>query len=611
MPSAQPFQNNSLRPIDRMTVNDLVLLGGYSEDDPIVDVLQHLFAALESGVISIDLTLIAAESNPAVDQFLTHCKQGDYDTVAGWAPDVDKPLVLVESAGTYRLYFQKYYYHEVRLKRQIKSFESTPATPIVENSGRLLERLYEPQRALRKDPQKSPLAKDEHQVSAIEQALTSPLTIISGGPGTGKTTIVANLLRCLAECKVAPERILLTAPTGRAAQRITETMKALMQSILAPTPGEVALQTLQAQTLHTALGYQHPGQFHFSSNNPLPKDAVIVDEASMVDVVLMSQFLSALEPSTTRLVLLGDPDQLPAVAAGSIFTRLTSFKQDATHTSGSHVVLEQGYRSGSDLTRLAQQIRQGTFPDHQPETISAAFFSEPFKPWCRLVPFDLKSWPRVLKTWARFYQAAFDQTSLTALNYLRQRSVAAFSQPDPVLLEMTTKLLMSATIARILTLVRKGPWGCEDINDFLKPLVANGLDQGGHPETGVFAGMPIMITRNDRDNGLYNGDVGVVVALKDGYYSIFQTSDRYAALPMSQLTAWEPAMAITVHKSQGSEYKQVLLVLPDDPSHRLLSREMVYTAVTRAQEQLVIWSDEYVLQSAMAKKAIESVGPLF
>lgn len=606
MPSAQPFKSRSLRPVDRMTLNDLLLMGGYGEDHSLVDVLQRLFIALEHGVISIDLTPLPTGKNAFVSRFLTQCRQGDYNAIIAWAPEVDKPLILVESKGTYRLYFQKYYYHEFRVKRQINALYSIVTASATENPGAFIQKLYEPERALCKGSERSPLAKDERQVAAIEHVLMSSLTIISGGPGTGKTTVVANLMRCLARCGVAPEQILLTAPTGRAAQRITETLQALLQSISEPTPEDVALQTVQAQTLHAALGYRHPGQFRYSYSNPLLKDIVIMDEASMVDVVLMSQFISALDPSTTRLVLLGDPDQLPAVAAGSIFTRLHTPIEDDVNRSTSHVVLEQGYRSGSELTRLAQQIRQGVFPDHQPETIDDGFSKKPSKSWSRLAPTDLKNWPTVLKAWARFYRTTFDQASRNALNHLRQKSAAAFSQPDQSLLESMALLLKSTAMARILTLVRKGPWGCEDINGFLKPFLADSLDKGGDPERGIFAGMPMMITRNDSENGLFNGDVGMVVALKEGYYTVFQASGQFVALPVNHLAAWEPAMTITVHKSQGSEYQHVFLVLPDDPTHRLLSREMVYTAVTRAQKQLVIWGDEQVLRHALSHKVVGS-----
>ena len=603
-----------------MTIDDLLLLGGYHENDLLVDVLQFLFAALGEGLIFIDLTPAkspdihkdrrSADESTLSDRFLARCRQGDYNAVVARVPEVDKPLVLVESDGNYRLYFQKYYYHESRLKRQFIAFGSTATAPFTEKRGQLIQRLYTPDRALRKGFTKAPLTKDECQVAAIEQALISPLTIISGGPGTGKTTVVANLLRCWIDCGISPERMLLAAPTGRAARRMTETLNILLQSISEPTPEDVSLQVVQGQTLHGALGYRHPGQFRYSSNNLLPKDVVIVDEASMVDVILMSQFLSALDPSTTRLVLLGDPDQLPAVAAGSVFARLTTFNNEIAWGSACHVKLEKGYRSGSQLTRLAQQIRQGTFPDHQPEAVETAFFSIPSKPWCRVASAGLKNWPKALKVWAQFYRNAFDETLQGALYHLRQRSVADFSDPDESLLEITAKLLASASMNRILTLVRKGPWGCEEINGFLKPHLAGGLDQAGDPETDLFAGMPVMITRNNHENGLYNGDVGIVAAFKEGYHTLFQSSGRYVALPTGHLAVWEPAMAVTVHKSQGSEYKKVFLVLPDDPSHRLLSREMVYTAVTRAQEQLVIWGDEKILRRAVSQKAIEAVSSL-
>ncbi len=617
----RPYEEHTLRPVDRMTISDLLLLGGYEATDVLADVLGLLFTALDVGIISLDLASTKVSetgdncsperSGLATAQFLEKYKNGDYIAVVATAPEIDKPLVLVESEGCYRLYFQKYYCYESRLKEQMKAFRSASVVSPPDNLTQLIQSLSKPQRVLRKGEDQMPLVADPNQMAAISHALKSQLTIISGGPGTGKTTVVANLLRCLVESGIAPERMLLAAPTGRAAQRMTETLKTLLQTVLEPTLGDNALQSLQGQTLHNALQYRHPGQFVYSSNNPLPMDVVVVDEASMVDVVLMSQFVSALDPSTTRLVLLGDPDQLPAVAAGSIFARMTASDEGGSGFSGYQVVLEKGFRSGSALTLLAQEIRQGAFPEHQPEAVQAAFSEDSTTDWCRLESTELKHWPLALKAWANLYQHNFNKALRKELQDLRHISVTAFSQPDSVLSDTIAKLLKTTTVARILTLVRKGPWGCEEINAFLTPHLANALDQGGDPAMGVFAGMPLMMTRNDKENSLCNGDVGVVVSLKEGYYVVFQSSGGFVALPVSHLSAWEPAMAITVHKSQGSEYQQVFLVLPDDSSHRLLSREMIYTAVTRAQKQLVIWGDEKVLRRAVSKRAVELVDTIF
>lgn len=601
-----------------MTISDLLLLGGYEATDGLADILGLLFEALDAGIISIDLTSVkipetdddySPERGPlAAAQFLRKHKNGDYAEIVATAPTMDKPLVLVESEGCYRLYFQKYYYYESRLKARMKAFGLASVVNPPDNAAALIQSLSKTQRVLRKGEKQTPLVTDPNQMAAISHALKSQFTIISGGPGTGKTTVVANLLRCLVESGIAPKRMLLAAPTGRAAQRMTETLKTLLQSILEPTPGENALQSLQGQTLHNALQYRHPGQFIYSSNNPLPMDVVVVDEASMVDVVLMSQFVSAIDPSKTRLVLLGDPDQLPAVAAGSIFARLTTSDGVNSDFSRCPVVLERAFRSGSALTAIAQEIRQGSFPEHQPKTVQAAFSKNSAAPWCRLESAGLTHWPLALKAWADLYQHNFKETLRKELHDLRDVSVTTFYQPEPALSETIAILLKTTTVTRILTLVRKGPWGCEEINAFLTPRLANDLDQGGDPAMGLFAGMPVMMTRNDKENRLYNGDVGVVVALKEGYYVAFQSSDGFVVLPVGHLSMWEPAMAITVHKSQGSEYSHVFLILPDDPSHRLLSREMVYTAVTRTQKQLVIWGAVDVLQAAVSKGAIRALG---
>jgi exodeoxyribonuclease V alpha subunit len=172
------------------------------------------------------------------------------------------------------------------------------------------------------------LIKDRHQINAIKLALSSQFSIISGGPGTGKTSLMVNILRCLVRAhihtekidteKIDIEKILLAAPTGRAAQRMTEAVSGNISTIANPSPEDIRLLKLKGATLHKILKYKaYKNDFHYKDTNPLPASVIVVDEASMIDVVMMDKFLQAIDPAKTRLIFMGDKDQLPSVEAGA------------------------------------------------------------------------------------------------------------------------------------------------------------------------------------------------------------------------------------------------------------------------------------------------------
>jgi exodeoxyribonuclease V alpha subunit len=493
-----------------------------------------------------------------------------------------------------------------------------------------------------------PLRLDREQQLAVGTALLRDLTIISGGPGTGKTSIVLTLLRCLVRCGYRPERIALAAPTGRAAQRLGDALGAGLGAL----PGanddgspDGGLRDLGASTLHQLLAYR-PSRNLFGrhSENPIPADVVIVDEVSMVGLVLMARLLEALEPGA-KLILLGDKDQLPSVEAGAVLAgllpdgRATGFGPELVRRLGecfpnlpvptadgeqplqdAVVLLETNHRSQPEIREAAQAInrRDADVVDRLP----VLTFPEGVAPgvwWDRLestggcwlleqthgTPAELRGF---LQPWAEqaYFRSTLDGHSLADLVRATELPATADVAAPP---EDWRRLFVLLERFRLLTLVRDGPWGSVDINRALDQQLRPRLD----PEArgGLFAGAPVLITRNDPVRQLNNGDVGLALRCRGGGLRVlFPRQGGMVALPEESLPAHEPGFALTIHKSQGSEYGRVLVVLPPEGGRRLLTKELIYTAITRARSLAVLCGTRPVLRLAISRQVVREAGLL-
>jgi exodeoxyribonuclease V alpha subunit len=374
------------------------------------------------------------------------------------------------------------------------------------------------------------------------------LDLITGGPGTGKTTSLARIIGAL-QAGNPSLRIALAAPTGKAAARMTE---ALQAAGVATEGG--------AQTLHRLLGMRADSSgFRHRREHPLACDVLVVDEASMIDLSLMAHLLDAL-PSSARLILLGDRDQLAAVEAGAVFADLC----ESPRLAESVTLLTTSYRFGNDsgIGRLADSLRCG---DAEAACVQLHVGGE-----------DLDWQPHgefraLVATVRDRYQPYLD-------------GVAAGLPP--------TDLFEQFGRFRVLCAHR------QDVRALNRALNGENL----YPAPGT----PLMVLRNDALLRVFNGDIGLVLPdpadgqLKCCFFGDAGSEARW--IPLTRLPEWEPAWAMTVHKSQGSEFAEVLLVLPSAVSP-VATRELVYTGVTRAKRRVMLWTDEAVLRAAIERRA--------
>ncbi|WP_323951390.1 exodeoxyribonuclease V subunit alpha [Aeromonas caviae] len=438
------------------------------------------------------------------------------------------------------------------------------------------------------------------QKLAAATAAARPFAVISGGPGTGKTTTVAKLLAILVETGLqggkAPA-IRLVAPTGKAAARLTESIGAALQALDLPPEWVEAIPT-EAGTLHRLLGVI-PGrsQFRHHRGNPLHLDLLVVDEASMVDLPMMARLLDAL-PAHARLILLGDKDQLASVEAGAVLGDICSFiEQGISPAQADWLSRQTGYRlqgtpSGASVRdSLCLLSKSWRFDQHSGigqlaracnsgdgaavEAVWGAGFGD-----IRLHP------------WAgEAYNALIAEGVAGYGSYLK----AARAGEDPA------AVFKAFNGFQILCALRDGPFGVTGLNERLELALAKAglIARDGD----WYAGRPVMVVRNDHGVGLYNGDMGLCLPDDTGRLKVWfeQPDGTLRALLPSRLPPHETVYAMTIHKSQGSEFAHTVLVLPDSPSP-LLTRELVYTGITRAKARLDLYGDRALLAQAVRKK---------
>lgn len=614
------FGDNELSALDCMTIRDLCELCGYQNDVPLFAVLTAMFSALQEGslCLNIDKNSLPDKLQPFMEsekakqisaQFLSNLAENRYNNLIVKNIDTYQPLIVYESKGTKFLYFQKFFFHENRLKHRLKAF--LQAKESCKLSGKkekeILKEIFSDNLAIRVSKQGEPVEKDPHQVKALRLALGSQFAIISGGPGTGKTSVMVNILRCLVRAGIDPGQIILAAPTGRAAQRMTEAVHSQINSIKTPCPEDIELLNLSGSTLHRILQYKtRSHDFHYRDTNPLSASVIIIDEVSMVDVVMMEKFLRAIDPAKTRLILLGDKDQLPSVEAGAVFAEMIPGETGDNLFKDRLIVLKKVYRSGANLLHLAKQINQGKCPEYLPVSLDAALLLKQDS-WAFVLPDDdINKWKKHLWLWVEHHylgrtnkdNKSYKELILEAGTFDIDRLAASGAGQD-----ILDRIFSGVERARILTLLRKGVYGCSWINGIIAQYLNFELGPPARILKDIFTGAIIMITRNDYSKKLFNGDVGVAIKNVDGNYRVFfKRFGSYIFFDMDFLPKWEFGFAVTVHKSQGTEFDDVLLVLPDNENHRLLTREIIYTGITRAKKRVILYGIEPAFKTALQRK---------
>ena len=505
---------------------------------------------------------------PALPKWLEDLRQSPVVAL----PGDYRPLVLDEAG---RLYLYRYWALEQRVAAAIRArAENAPFVIDETTLASSLDKLF---------PADTP-ARDQRTAAMI--AARRPLSIISGGPGTGKTATAIRILTLLQQLdSKRPLRVALTAPTGKAAARLRDALTNADSSYEQLPFTELT----ETATLHRLLGFRANGRPAAGADHPLTHDVVLVDEASMIDLNLMATLLEAL-PERTRLILLGDPDQLASVEAGAVLSdlcagmvkptkgRATDHNSAAPSLDSCVTVLRHNWRfsKSSGIGQLAAAINAGDADR-------------------ALAYLDDAQMPDIV------FRPCPNSAALATL--LEQHAISRF---EPCLDSTVNHIPVADHFARhlelrLLTAHRQGPTGSGALNQQIEHgLRSRGLIWQTGPN---YTGRPIMIERNDYHLGLYNGDFGIVLGEGDTQRVCVLGHDgtpRYfypSRLPQNQT-----AFAMTVHKSQGSQFTTVILILPLYLSP-LLSRQLLYTAVTRATSTVEIWGSETLLATAIKSPA--------
>lgn len=537
---------------DVLVARRLTELAG-ADDPQVALAIALVVRALRGGSVCLDLTTVADQVGhpelawPEPRQWLA--------AVAG-STLVTGQSVLHLDGGL--LYLDRYRIEESRVAADVLALSAAERSGPTLDVGRLFPPPYAEQRG------------------AAEVALSRALTVLTGGPGTGKTTTVARLLALLAEqaerAGRPPLRIALAAPTGKAAARLLEAVRGEVEALDATDAAR--LPALNATTLHRLLGSRPDtaSRFRHNRDNRLPHDVIVVDETSMVSLTMMARLLEAVRPES-RLVLVGDPDQLASVEAGAV---LADIVEGLTAAADSPVVrLATSHRFGASIGTLAQAIRIGD-ADGALEVLAKGG--------------DHIEWV---------------QTESPADTLRKVLVPHALALREAALLGDGPAALATLEQHRMLCAHRRGPYGVAHWNRQIERWLAEQTEMPMWSEW--YPGRPVLVTANDYGLGLYNGDTGAAV-LRDGELrAVMSGATGPVDLAPGRLADVETMHAMTIHKSQGSQATEVTVLLPP-PDSRLLTRELLYTAVTRAREKVRLIGSAEQLRAAVERRAVRATG---
>ena len=514
-------------------------------------------------------------------------------------PDPDRRLPLVlDDRG--RLYLQRLWYEEYRLAQGLRALAATEPQwcPLdVDRCRTVIDRLF----PMSAEGGEAP----DWQKVAVALAAIKRLCIVTGGPGTGKTTTVVKMIALMLSLSPRPLNIALTAPTGKAADRLQGAVCACSEHLAVDDRVKAAIPD-KALTLHRLLGIRKVIGVEQGEQGVLPYDVVVVDECSMVDLPMLAQLVSRLAPHAS-LVLLGDQDQLCSIEAGSVLgdlcrrhTGLSEAAGQAVRSLCGETVPTAGPRSWSLQDCIVALRRTYRFDEHSAIGRLAAAVRRG----------DGDEAAAVLRRGGESGLDWFETQGAVLEPRFAERVVALFEPFRRAVMEAEDIATVFEQFQRfrLLCATRSGHYGVGSLNALVE---AQWHTHGKGRQGPWYPGRPVMILRNDYGTQLYNGDVGLTLPDVRGRMRVYFATGAgsFRSLTPAQTPLHETAFAMTVHKSQGSEFSEVFLILPPEPT-RVLSRELVYTAITRARRRFGVYGSEVVFRQAVMHSVKRSSGLL-
>lgn len=537
------------------------------EDDPLVGLAAaFVVRAVRAGSVCVDLAGVA---DAEIDAPWPDAEQWHAALAASPLVTADRPVLrLLEQDGVRLLYLDRYWREEEQVHADLVGRPAGTEPPDAAWLEGALNRVF-------------PASGYEEQRAAARVALTRATTVLTGGPGTGKTTTVAALLAlCAEQAELAGQptlRIALAAPTGKAAARLQQAVEEEVGRL--PAADQARLAGVRAVTLHRLLGARPDtsSRFRHHRDNRLPHDVVVVDETSMVSLTMMARLLEAVRAGS-RLILVGDPFQLASVEAGAVLADLVETVEDATEVGVAALVTS--HRFGNEIGSLAEAVRRG----------------------------DADDAVRLLEEGGEHMTLVTGDGAPAAVRALVAPHAAAVLRAAEAGDAESALRLLDAQ--RLLCAHREGPYGVRHWNAQVERWLG---EETGEPIWATwYPGRPVLVTANDYGLGIYNGDVGVVVrpapgSAHRGLRAAVDSSAGRLDLATSRLAQVETMHALTIHKSQGSQADEVVVVLPP-PESRLLTRELFYTAITRAKQRVVVVGSTDDVRSAIDRRAVRATG---
>lgn len=504
----------------------------------LMHVYSHGHSCLKIADIS-NKTIFALEQTNQSDAKLGF-KMPSFDEIVSILDSLNYDDLPIHFAKQYdSLYIKRFWNYENEMANFIKlrTVQNTQKDNYIEE---VVDKLFEP------------INEIDWQKQAVIKSLNYNFSIISGGPGTGKTTTVAKLLLAIQMLNQNQQRIALLAPTGKAAQRMTESLNSAL-SKRADSDSYLGLSNLEAQTIHRFLGLRPNSTYvKYNKQSKAPYDVIIVDEASMLDMNIFIKLIRAVSEDT-KLILIGDTNQLPSVEAGSLLANFTHHR-DGSITPYTTLLIKN-YRSQQYINNLAASVLKGdiNIDSHQNENIS--FHSQ------RNLDTYLKEYA---KRYSQLEKSRDYKEALTELNKFR-----------------------------ILVANKNLEIGTDKLNQKIEKFMSKPIDSN-------YKGKPIMITQNSYSLGLFNGDVGIIWPDDTGKLRAYFDGKDTKAFSLNMLPKYESVYAMTIHKTQGSEFDEIVIILPAE-DNEALSKQLLYTAITRAKHKLTIIAEQSSLRDIAQK----------